>query len=67
MLSFNLSTTDKKLTSQPCQIMPAQRKYMSESIINTYETINNENILIHTSYVTKVFTNNALSSLSKVQ
>lgn len=67
MLTFNLSTTDKKLSSQPCQIMPAQRKYMSDSVINTYETINNKNILIHTSYVTKIFTNNALSSLSKVQ
>ena len=67
MLSFNLSTSDKHLSKEPCQIMPSQRKYMTESMVNTYINVGNQNILIHTSYVTKIFTNNALSSLSKVQ
>lgn len=67
MFSFNLSTSNKKLSSQPCQIMPSQRKYMTNSIVETYKNINNKNILIHTSYVTKLFTNNALNSLSKIQ
>jgi endonuclease IV len=67
MLSFNISTSDKKLSKDPCQIMPIQRKYLTQSIVNSYENVNNKNILIHTSYVTKIFTNNALNMLSKVQ
>ena len=57
MFTFNSS---KPIS--PCQMMPVQRSYLRES---QAKPINKENILIHTSYVTRPFSNNSLSVMSK--
>lgn len=57
MFTFNSS---KPIS--PCQIMPVQRSYLKES---QAKPIGKKDILIHASYVTRPFSNNSLSVMSK--
>ena len=71
ILTFNKSSSDKKGLNEnfdPCQIMVTQRKYLNTEIVNSFiEAEKEHKILIHTSYVTKVFSPNAINYLSKVR
>ena len=57
MFTFNSS---KPIS--PCQYMPAQRSYLKES---QAKPVNKKDILILTSYVTRPFSKNSLSMISK--
>ena len=57
MLTFNSS-----IPISPCQYMPAQRSYLK---MEQAKPINKEDILIHTSYVTRPFSTNGLNQMSK--
>ena len=57
MLTFNSS---KPIS--PCQFMPAQRSYLK---LEQAKPINLDNVLIHTSYVTRPFSSNGLNQMSK--
>lgn len=72
MLSFSLSTHDKDFIrdcKEPYQIMPVQRGFLTDNIIENYKTSNEvrNNILIHTSYMTRVFSPITFSYNSKIQ
>lgn len=67
ILSFNLSVSNKDNMSdnnEPFQIMPSTRTVLSDKSINSYPKCNNENILIHMNYITKVFKNEAIENNS---
>lgn len=59
MISFTLSVSDRNFirdSSEPYQIMPVQRGYLTTDLINTYyQSTEERNILIHTSYMTRAF------------
>ena len=50
--------------NEPFQIMPSTRTVLSDKSINSYPKCNNENILIHMNYITKVFKNEAIENNS---
>lgn len=59
ILTFNISVADREFinkTSQPFQIMPARTGWLTDKMIDSYMKNESEhNILIHTSYITRVF------------
>lgn len=72
MLSFSLSVHDRDFirdSKEPYQIMPVQRGFLTNNTIETYHKANepHNNILIHTSYMTRVFSPIAFSYNSKIQ
>lgn len=72
MLSFSLSVRDKDFiynSKEPYQILPAQRGFLTNNVIENYKKTNelHNNILIHTSYMTRVFSPIAFSYNSKIQ
>lgn len=71
MISFNKSVIDKedfKCNHDPYQIMISRYKFISRDVLDMFPKIDFENkILIHTSYITKIFTSNALKSHSKTR
>lgn len=63
ILSFNLSVSDKENVStitEPFQIMPSTRNYLSDKTINSYPSCKNEHILIHMNYITRIFRKDAI-------
>lgn len=69
IISFNASTSDKQklydLGDVPFQIMPGGRSSLSTSDISKFKEMKNENILIHSSYITRPF-NSEISNITKV-
>lgn len=57
-------TFNSKIPISPCQMMPSPRSYITEATVSDLKRLP-EDILIHTTYVTKCFTNNSLTNLSK--
>lgn len=65
ILTFNLSVVDKKnITSinEPFQIMPSTRNMLSDKTISAYPKCNNDKIIIHMNYITRVFKKDALEN-----
>lgn len=64
-LSFNISVSDRdfiKNSDQPFQIMPTRNGWLTDRQIASYSEGLNKQILIHTSYVTRVFSPTLLYS-----
>lgn len=70
ILSFNLSVTDKKNLSSitdPFQIMPATTNYLKDTSINNYLPSNNDKIILHLNYITRIFGDISIENDSKVR
>ena len=68
MISFNASTVDKDKLSkidEPFQIMPGGRSSLSNQQISEFEDMKNENILIHSSYITRPFSS-IISNITRI-
>lgn len=69
ILTFNTATSDKnklfKLGNIPFQIMPGGRSSLSTDDISKFKNMENENILIHASYITRPF-NSEVSNITKI-
>lgn len=64
-LTFNISVSDRdflKNSNQPFQIMPTRNGWLTDKQIESYSEGSNSQILIHTSYVTRVFSPTLLHS-----
>ena len=59
ILTFNVSVADREFinkSSEPFQIMPARTGWLTDKMIDSYmKNDSNRDILIHTSYITRVF------------
>lgn len=57
MITFNASTSDRDalIIDEPYQIMPGGRSACPQSVVDSMPTMSNPNVLLHASYVTKVF------------
>jgi endonuclease IV len=72
MLGFSISVSDKlfiRNTTEICQILPVQRGFLNDKIIETYyKGINNRNnVLIHVSYMCRLFSPAAFTYESKIK
>lgn len=68
LISFNLSVSNKdflKKSTLGFQIIPATTNYLTANIIANYKQGSNPNILIHTSYITRIFKQQFLLDNSK--
>lgn len=70
ILTFNFSVANKKRLAEykePFQIMPATMNYIKDSDIEKYKGVNNDNIIIHLNYVTRMFSSNGLEKDSTIR
>lgn len=68
MISFNASTVNKTKLSkivEPFQIMPGGRSSLSNQQISDFIEMKNENILIHSSYITRPFSS-VISNITRI-
>lgn len=70
ILTFDMSVSNKHNLStivDPFQIIPSTRGFLSNDMIESYRHTDNDNILIHMNYITRVFKKDAIenSSLSR--
>ena len=68
MISFNASTSNKEeLASLKCpfQIMPGGRSSLSSKLIEEFKPMENSNILIHSSYITRPFSSE-ISNITRI-
>lgn len=68
ILTFNMSVKDRQAVVQntdPFQIMPATRNYMTDNIINSYPQGSNNQIIIHMNYITRVFSSRSYENGSR--
>ena len=69
-LTFHYSTENREIISNlkhPFQIMPAPRSFLKDEVIKTFSTLNNEKILIHMNYITRIFSKSAIENVSRVR
>ena len=67
VLTFNLSVSDKENIAnvdEPFQIMPTTRNFLSDKAIDSYPECNNENIILHMNYITRIFKKDAIENNS---
>lgn len=70
MITFNISTSNRKFiqtSDEPYQILPSRTTRITQKVINSYlePTNDKNNILIHTSYITRIWKPDFLLPSSK--